>query len=150
MASNHEHAPGTKPVDDRGYFEKLIQTVFQTGFSWKLVREKWPNFQKAFDGFDIDKVAAYDQRDVDRLLANKGIVRNGRKIEATIDNARLMQELIAEHGSFHSYLRTLDGLTWKERRKALSDTFKYFGPTGVYYFLHSVGEELPPWEERDQ
>ncbi len=150
MAATHEHPPREKPTDDSGYFQLLTQAVFQAGFSWKVVRDKWPNFQKAFDGFDIDKVAAYDERDVDRLLADKGIVRNGRKIRATIENARVMQQLMAEHGSFEAYLRTLDGLTWSERRKVLSKAFKNFGPTGVYFFLWSVDEDVPPWEERDQ
>jgi DNA-3-methyladenine glycosylase I len=150
MSAEHEHRPGEKPANDNGYFEKLTQTVFQTGFSWKVVRNKWPGFQEAFHGFDIDTVAQYDERDVERLLADEGIVRNGRKIQATIDNARIMRQLAAEHGSFHAYLRSLDGPAWKERRKALSKTFKYFGPTGVYFFLWSVGEEVPPWEERDK
>jgi DNA-3-methyladenine glycosylase I len=150
MSTEHEHRPGEKPANDNGYFEKLTQTVFQTGFNWKVVRNKWPSFQEAFDGFDIDTVAQYDDRDVERLLADEGIVRNARKIQGSIDNARIMQRLIAEHGSFHAYLRSLDNLSWKERRKALSETFRYFGPTGVYFFLWSVGEEVPPWEERDK
>jgi 3-methyladenine DNA glycosylase Tag len=150
MATNHEHPPREKPANDAGYFEVLTKAVFQAGFSWEVVRDKWPSFQKAFDGFDINKVAAYDERDVDRLLADKGIVRNGRKIQATIDNARVMQRLIAEHDSFHDYLRTLDGLPWRGRRDALRKAFKYFGPTGVFFFLWSVDEEVPSWEERDK
>jgi len=150
MSNEHEHRPPTKPDGDDGYFEKLTQTVFQTGFNWKVVRDKWGAFQEAFDGFDIDTVAEYDARDLERLLANDGIVRNARKIEATVDNARIMQRLIDEHGSFQGYLRSLDALSWKERRKTLSKTFKYLGPTGVYFFLWSVAEEVPPWEERDR
>jgi DNA-3-methyladenine glycosylase I len=150
MSAEDQHRPREKPKDKHGYFEKLTQTVFQTGFSWKTVHDKWPNFQAAFDGFDIDRVASYDERDVERLLADEGIVRNGRKLQGTIDNARILQSLIAQHGSVHDYLRSLDNLSWKERRKTLSKTFKYFGPTGVYFFLRSVGEEVPPWEERDK
>jgi len=150
VSAEHEHRPGEKPKNDNGYFEKLTQTVFQTGFSWKVIRNKWPSFRAAFDGIDIDKVASYDERGVERLLADEGIVRNGRKIQGTINNARIVQQLIAEHGSFHGYLRSLDGLTWKERRKTLSKMFKYFGPTGVYFFLWSVNEQVPPWEERDR
>jgi DNA-3-methyladenine glycosylase I len=150
MSAEHEHRPGQKPERNSGYFEKLTQAVFQAGFSWKVVRSKWPNFQEAFDGFEIDRVASYDERDVERLLADEGIVRNARKIQATIENARIAQGLVAEHGSFHAYLRSLDGLSWQKRRKALSKTFKYFGPTGVYFFLWSIGEEVPPWEERDK
>ncbi len=151
MASEkREHPPREKPDNDEGYFELLTQAVFQAGFSWKVVRNKWPGLQKAFDGFSINKVAAYDERDVERLLADEGIVRNGRKIRATIENAQLMQRLIAEHGSFEAYLRTLDPLSWKERRKTLSKAFKNFGPTGVYFFLWSVGEEVPAWDKRDK
>ena len=71
-----------KPKDDNRYYEVLSEAAFQAGFSWEVVRNKWPNFQKAFHGFDIDRVARYGPDDVDRLLADKGIVRNGRKIEA--------------------------------------------------------------------
>jgi DNA-3-methyladenine glycosylase I len=150
MSAENQHRPVEKPKGNHGYFEKLTQTVFQTGFSWKVVHDKWPNFQAAFDDFDIDRVASYDERDVERLLADEGLVRNGRKIQGTIDNARILQGLIARHGSVHDYLRSLDNLSWKERRKTLSKTFKYFGPTGAYFFLWSVGEEVPPWEERDK
>ena len=150
MSTDHEVPPRQRPADDKGYFELLTQGVFQAGFSWKVVRDKWPNFQRAFDGFDIDRVAAYDERDVDRLVADGGIVRNARKIQATIDNARVMQQLIAEHGSFHAYLRAMEDLPWKKRRDALSKAFKYFGPTGVFFFLWSVNEEVPSWEDRDK
>lgn len=149
-SGSHEHPRREKPADDNPYFEKLTQAVFQTGFSWKVVRSKWPTFQKAFDGFDIDRVAAYNDRHVDRLLADRGIVRNGRKIRGTIENAQVMQELLDEQGSFHAYPRTLDALPWKERRKTLSEALRYFGATGVYLFLCSTGEEVPPWEERAQ
>ncbi len=137
-------------ADDSGYFEALTKSVFDAGFSWKVVRDKWPSFQEAFHGFDIDRVAAYDERDVDRLLADEGIVRNGRKIQATIENARVMKQLVAQHGSFRAYLRTLDGLTWQKRTKTLSKAFKNVGPSGVYWFLWRVAEEVPPWEERAQ
>ncbi len=144
---SHEGSRWEKPADDDGYFEALTKSVFDAGFSWKVVRNKWPNFQTAFDGFDIDRVATYDERDLDRLLADEGIVRNGRKIQATIDNARVMQQLIAEHGSFQAYLRSLDGLTWTQRQKTLSKAFKNLGPSGAYWFLLRVGEQVPPSEQ---
>ena len=83
--------PRQKPDTDSGYFAVLAQATFQAGFSWEVVRNKWPSFVKAFDGFDIDKVARYGPDDIDRLLADKGIVRNGRKIEAVIHNASVMR-----------------------------------------------------------
>jgi 3-methyladenine DNA glycosylase Tag len=143
------HVPPRKtPGNDAGYLEILAQAVFQAGFSWEVVRNKWPNFQRAFEDFDVDKVAHYDADDVDRLLADEGIVRNGRKIEAVIDNARIMRDLIEEHGSFHAYLRSLDDLTYEQRSKRLSRQFKWLGRTGVFFFLWCVEEEVPAWEDR--
>jgi len=140
--------PRHKPKNDARYFEVLCEATFQAGFSWEVVRNKWPNFVKAFDGFDIDRVARYSPDDVDRLLADKGIVRNARKIEAAIANARVMRALIAEHGSFHAYLRTLDSLLYLKRRKTLESQFKWLGKTGVFIFLYQVAEEVPDWDER--
>lgn len=147
---SYEIPPRQKPANDDGYFEQLTKAVFQAGFSWQVVNNKWPNFQRAFDNFDIDKVALYDDRDVDRLLGDEGIVRNGRKIAATIENAREFQRIIAEHGSFHSYLRSMDEWSYPERRKELAKRFRNFGPTGVFTFLHCVDEEVPAWEDRNK
>jgi 3-methyladenine DNA glycosylase Tag len=144
----YEIPPRVQPADDSGYFEQLTKAVFQAGFSWQVVNNKWPDFKRAFDGFDIDKVAAYDERDVDRLLRDEGIVRNGRKIAATIANARRFQQIAAEHGSFHAYLRSMDDWSYAERRKELAGRFQNFGPTGVFTFLHCVDEDVPAWEDR--
>lgn len=140
--------PRQKPSDDSGYLAVLAQATFQAGFSWEVVRNKWPNFVKAFDGFDVETVARYSPDDVDRLLADKGIIRNGRKIEAVIENARAVRRLAAEHGSFHAYLRTLDGLPYQKRRKALEKQFKWLGRTGVFFFLWCVEEDVPDWDDR--
>jgi 3-methyladenine DNA glycosylase Tag len=147
---NYEIPPRKKPSDDDGYLEFITKAVFQAGFSWKVVNNKWPNFQEAFGGFDIDTVAAYDDRDLDRLLADEGIVRNGRKIAATVDNARQLQNLIAEHGSVHAYLRSMDDWTYAQRRAELVKRFKGLGPTGVFTFLWYVDEEVPDWEDRNK
>ena len=126
----------------------MTKAVFQAGFSWQVVNDKWPNFQKAFDGFDVDRVAAYGPEDVDRLLSDPGIVRNGRKIEATIANAIQFQTIRREFGSFGLYLRSLDDARYRERQKALSKRFKNLGPTSVFVFLWCVNEEVPDWEDR--
>jgi DNA-3-methyladenine glycosylase I len=144
----YEVPPRKKPADDNGYLEEITKAIFQAGFSWKVVRDKWPEFQRAFDGFDIATVAGYGEPDVERLVADRSIVRNRRKIEATIHNARAMWDLIQEHGSFHSYLRTLDSLEYAGRRKELSQRFRNLGPTGVFTFLWSVSEQVPDWEDR--
>jgi DNA-3-methyladenine glycosylase I len=148
MWMTHEIPTRKKPEHDRGYLEELTRAVFQAGFSWRVVREKWPDFQQAFDDFDVPTVAGYGEPDVERLINDKRIVRNRRKIEATVQNARAMWELIQQHGSFHAYLRSLDGLDYAGRRKELSKRFANLGPTGVFTFLWSVDETVPAWEDR--
>jgi len=143
-----EIPPRKRPTDDDGYFEELTKAVFRAGFSWNVIHDKWPNFRAAFNDFNIQVVASYDEMDVERLLSDTGIVRNGRKIEATIQNAQIMREIIAQHGSFYNYLRSLDGLAYAERRTIVSRLFRNVGPTSVFVFLYSVGEEVPPWEDR--
>ena len=106
-------------------------------------------FQQAFHGFNPQKVAAYGDGDLERLLADLGIVRNRRKIEATIENARTLIDLASEHGSFHDYLRSLDGLSYAEKRKQLTTQFKNLGPTGLFVFLWTMDEPVPAWEERN-
>ncbi|MBI4282996.1 MAG: DNA-3-methyladenine glycosylase I [Chloroflexi bacterium] len=150
MPHQIEIPPRIKPQNDNGYFEEMTKAVFRAGFSWQVVREKWPNFQKAFEGFDINKVASYGYEDIDRLLHTSEIVRNGRKIVATIENARIFQSLAVEHGSFEKYLRSLDGLSYARKRKALARQFKNFGPTGVFVFLYSVNEDVPSWNDRNK
>ena len=87
------------PVDnDRRLFEKLCLEGFQAGLSWRTILDKRENFRVAFKGFDFDEVARFDEADVERLLQNRDIVRHRGKIEATINNARRVPELIAEAG----------------------------------------------------
>lgn len=146
----YEIPPQKKPGDDNGYFEELTKAIFQAGFSWRVIRDKWPNFRRAFDHFDIPTVAGYAEPDIERLTSDAGIVRNRRKIEATIHNARVMWDLIEEHGSFHAYLRSLDDLDYPSRREELSHRFRNLGPTGVFTFLWCVNEKVPSWEDRKE
>jgi 3-methyladenine DNA glycosylase Tag len=145
-----EIPPRKRPENDAGYFEQMTKAIFRSGFSWRVIRDKWPNFRRAFEGFDVDRVASYDEWDLERLLADAGIVRNGRKIEATIQNARILRDLIAQHGSVFAYLRTLDELDYPARRKALTKQFRHLGPTGVFVFLFTVAEDVPSWEDRNR
>jgi 3-methyladenine DNA glycosylase Tag len=143
-----EPPPQRKPDSDDQYLEELTKAVFRSGFSWQVIENKWPNFQKAFDNFSVDAIADYVERDVERLLADAAIVRNGRKIEATIKNARTMQALRDKHGSFHAYLRTLDDMEYGQRSKELQKHFSHLGRTGVFTFLWCVAEPVPEWEDR--
>lgn len=143
-----EVPPKVTPDDDSGYFEELTKAIFRSGFSWPVIRRKWDNFRKAFDDFDIPKVASYGLEDMERLFGDEGIVRNHRKIVGAIENAGKCLELIAEHGSFHDYLRSMDGLDYRAKVKALTLNFSGLGNTGAFVFLHCVNEETPTWEER--
>lgn len=143
-----EIPPRITPADDNGYFEQMTKAIFQAGFSWQVVNDKWLNFQQAFDGFNIDRVAAYNPEDIDRLLSDPGIVRNGRKIEATIANAIQFQAIRREFGSCAEYLHSLNAHPYRERQRILSKRFKNLGRTSVFVFLWCVNEDVPDWEER--
>lgn len=148
MSPSIEIPDRVHPRDDNGYLEQLTKAIFQAGFSWTVIRQKWPNFLAAFDQFDVDTVAAYDAPDLERLLADAAIVRNGRKIQATIDNARTIQTLRGQHGSFAGYLRAMDGWSYERRRTALTGQFRGLGRTSCFVFLWCVDEETPAWEDR--
>jgi len=77
----------------------MAKCLFQAGFNWSVIEARWPGFETAFDGFDVARVAFYHDDDMDRLLADKGIVRNAAKVSAVIANARFLQDLAKEHGS---------------------------------------------------
>jgi DNA-3-methyladenine glycosylase I len=147
---SYEIPPQVKPDGDAGYLEQMTKAIFQAGFNWRVIRDKWPHFQAAFDGFDVATVAGYGDPDVERLVSDEGIVRNRRKIEATIQNARVMWELSREHGTFYGYLRSLDGLDYAGRRKVLTKQFRNLGPTGLFVFLWCVDEDVPDWEDRNK
>lgn len=128
------------------YLEVMTKAVFQAGMSWDVVEAKWDGFQKAFEGFDPEKVARYGPGEVDGLMADKAIIRNRRKIEATTDNAQAMLELAAENGGdFRAYLRSHGD--FEATSKDLRNQFSFLGDFGAYYFLYVVKEEVPSYHE---
>ena len=135
--------PQIVPKSNSDYFEIITKAVFQTGFRWSVIKAKWPGFKAAFKNFNIDKVAKFDDHDIDNLVEDKRIVRNGLKIKATINNAKTAQGLIKKHGSLKKFLHSLRKLDYQARSKALSKTFKFFGPMGAYFFLWTVHEPVP-------
>lgn len=137
------------PKNDDGYFEVLSKTVFQVGFNWRVVENKWSAIAKAFHGFRIGRVAKIDVEEVDELLKNKEIIRNGRKVLATIANAKKFLEVKKEHGSFRKFLASIRKQPYAERRKILSKMFASIGPTGVFVFLYTVNEPVPHWHQRN-
>ena len=148
MVTQIEIPPRVRPDGDSGYLEELTKTIFRVGFSWRVVREKWDAFRRAFDGFNLDRVAAYEAADIARLFNDPRIVRNRRKITGTVENARRMRELARQHGSFYSYLRSLDSLDYHQRVRVLTTHFYGLGRTGAFVFLHCVDEETPDWQDR--
>ncbi len=132
-----------RPPNDEAYFENMTRAIFQAGLSWKMIGKKWPNFRKAFENFSIEKVAKFDESDLARLMADKGIVRNRRKIEATINNAKEFREIKKEFGSFQSYLDSLDkSQNYALVIKELAKRFQRMGPSSARIFLYSVGEDV--------
>jgi 3-methyladenine DNA glycosylase Tag len=133
----------TLPPDDSAYFENLTHCIFQAGLNWKMITNKWPGFTEAFAGFDIEKVAGFGDEDVERLMADKGIVRNGRKIHATIANAREFRRIAEEYGSFKEWFTGLDkSNNYAGPIKALQETFSHVGKTTANIFIYTVGEDI--------
>jgi 3-methyladenine DNA glycosylase Tag len=123
------------------YLEVMTKAVFQSGMSWRVIEAKWPGFQEAFDGFDPKKVAELSPEDVDRLVQDTRIVRNRKKIEATIDNAVELVALDEEFDGFRNYLRSHGD--YEQTVASLKKQFRFLGDTGAYFFLRVVGEDVP-------
>ena len=134
------------PQSLNDYLEVMTKAVFQSGMSWKVVNTKWPGFQVCFHGFDVAKVAAMDESAIDTLAADAAIIRNRRKIAATVHNAQRLIELEEEYrGDIRNYLRSHGDFysILKDVRKQ----FKYMGDTGTYYWLYVLGEDVPDYSE---
>lgn len=127
------------------YLEVLTKAVFQAGLSWQVVESKWPAFREVFKGFDPEAIALLTPDDLDRITADTRIVRNRRKIEATVHNARAILDLDREFGGFQKFLRAESDFL--VRVKNLRRRFKHVGGFGAYYFLYVVGEPVPEHEQ---
>ena len=152
----HDDEWGRPVTDDRGLYERLTLEAFQSGLSWLTILRKRENFRAAFGGFDIGQVAGYGDTDVERLMADAGIVRNRAKILAAIANARASAELAAGGGSLASLLwafaderrrapRSLDDVpaTTPESTALAKELkkrgFRFVGPTTAYAAMQACG-----------
>ena len=148
----HDEEWGVPTHDDRELFEMLVLESFQAGLSWITILKKRENFRRAFDDFDVRKVASYDDAKVEELRMNEGIIRHKGKINAAINNAQVFIEIQNEFGSFHEYIwRFTDGeiikaefLTESELSRHISKDLKkrgmkFVGPTIIYSYLESIG-----------
>lgn len=134
-----------KAVTNADYFDVLSRAVFQSGISWVVVRAKWPGIRAALRGLDPERLVTLSPDEIDALCTDPRLIRNRRKIEATVENARRMLELADQHAGFGEYLRSHGG--FEETVADLRRNFKFLGDFGAYYFLYVVGQEVPSHEE---
>ena len=127
------------------YLEVMSKATFQAGMSWRVVDTKWSGIQEAFRGFDPEAVVNFTPAELDEITNDTRVIRNRRKIEAVVENARRMLDLEAGHGSFRGYLRSHGG--FEATAADLRKQFRFLGDHGAFYFLYVVGEEVPSYEE---
>lgn len=158
MGHYHDTVWGVPERDDRMLFRKLILDLNQAGLSWQTIVNKMENFDHAYENFVIESVAAFDEAKIASLLQDAGIIRNRKKIEATVINAQQVLKVQAEFGSFADYLwdfvdfKPIDGKRQTigdvPTKSELSDRiakdlkrrgFKFVGSTTIYAFLQAVG-----------
>ena len=135
----HDKEYGFPILDDNELFARLILEINQAGLSWTTILNKKENFYKAFDNFNIDKVAAYKSKKVEQLLQDAGIIRNRLKVEATIENAKRIKAIQKEFGSFKKWLDQHHPKTKEEWVKLFKNEFKFTGGEIVNEFLLSTG-----------
>lgn len=156
-AHYHDTEWGVPLTDDRALFEKLVLEGFQAGLSWLTILRKRESFRKAFHGFEAARIARYTAKDVERLMADAGIVRNRLKIEATIDNAKAYLALSKRTPFSHFIWSHIEGRPQQNKLTALkgapaqtdlskriskalkAEGFRFVGPTTVYAFMQSSG-----------
>ncbi len=135
----HDHEYGFPTRDERVLFERLCLEINQAGLSWALMLRKREAFRRAYDGFDVERVAAYGDGERARLLADAGIVRNRLKVDAAIENARRILALRRTHGSFAGWLDARHPRTLEEWKRLFKRTFVFTGGQIVNEFLVSTG-----------
>ena len=135
----HDHHYGFPIADDDELFGRLLLEINQAGLSWTLMLRKQESFREAYSGFSIEAVAAYTEEHVARLMGDPGIIRNRLKINAAITNARKIQELRQEYGSFKSWLDAHHPLPKEQWVKLFKKNFRFVGGEIVGEFLMSTG-----------
>ncbi len=154
----HDTEWGIPVHDDRHMFEHLFLECMQCGLSWALMLKKREIFRECFDGFDYDRIAEYDEKDVERILSREGMIKSPRKVNAMINNARRYREVREECGSFCEYIwactggRTIlyeghedggipvsNGLSDRVSRDLKKRGFKYVGPITIYSMMQACG-----------
>ena len=150
----HDNEWGVFPENEQKLYELFILETFQAGLSWECILNKRENFRLCYDGFDADRICAYDENKVEELMQNPGIIRNRAKIKASINNTCIYRAIREEFGSFRAYLDSFTGgrvirepdvsITTSPLSDAISADLKkrgmtFVGSTTIYAFLQAVG-----------
>jgi len=146
--SYHDSEYGFPLKTDAELFGRLLLEINQAGLSWTTILNKKDNFERAYAGYDIDRVAKFGDRDRARLMADAGIIRNRLKIEAAIENAKTLRGIRDEHGSFAAWLDHHHPLPKADWVKLFKKTFRFTGGEIVGEFLLSTGY-LPGAHDED-
>ncbi len=135
----HDHHYGFPLRRDAALFGRLVHEIHQAGLSWLTILKRLDGYEQAFQGFDINRVAAYDGDDIKRLMADRRIIRNRRKIEATIENARRLKVICQNYGGFAGWLDAHHPRSATHWLTLFKDHFVFVGPEIVGEFLMSTG-----------
>jgi len=165
MRAYHDNEWGKPLHDDRKIFEFMVLDAFQAGLSWRTILYKRENFRRAFENYDLEKIAAYDEAKIQSLMQDASIVRNQAKIRATVGNAAAFMQVQAEFGTFDNYIwQFTNGKTLNNRPKSNADIpaksaesdamskdllkrrFKFVGSTICYAFMQAAGIVNDHWE----
>ncbi len=148
----HDNEWGVPKYEDKELFELLVLEIMQAGLTWETILKKRENMREAFDNFDLNKIIKYDEIKINELMQNKGIIRNRRKIEAIINNAKVFMDIQKNYGTFSNYIwsytnnKVLNGVY--QTKNTLSDTIShdlkskgmsFVGSTIIYAYLQAIG-----------
>lgn len=150
----HDQHYGFPIHDDNELFGRLLMEINQAGLSWETILKKEDSFRRAYNQFQIGEVAAFSEKDRERLLNDAGIIRNKLKVNAAIENAKVLVQIQAEHGSFEAWLTKHHPLSKAEWVKLFKKHFRFTGGEIVGEFLMSIGylpgahdEDCPTYQE---
>ena len=144
----HDHEWGKPVYDDEKLYEMFLLETFQAGLSWITILKKRESFKIAFDNFDVNKIARYDENKIEQLMENKDIIRNRRKIAAAIKNAKIFIEIQNEFGSFSNYqiiknqdnmIKTASALSDEISKDLKKRKMSFVGSVTIYSYLQAVG-----------
>ena len=133
------------PSSLNDYLEVMARAIFQAGVRWKQIADHWDAYRTAFEAFDVQRIALYDDLDIERVLDTPGVLRSPRKARAVVTNAKTLLETERRHRDLRAYLRSFD--SYETLAKDVKKRFAFMGDLNVWYFLFRIGEPVPRFEE---